>query len=395
MVTAGSSRWSRRFVVLSAGFLVLWRAVALLGAPRRTEVVLALFGFVFHMVFGMGYLLIPSYFERVLRASWPPGVHLGLTGGGTALLAVASIRELPAAVERAGTLAWFLGVVVFLGTLLWTVRDNLTGRETGTGAGREEFERVDRYANPFVPVALGYVLVGSYELLARATVLPGITDGYVPRVSHLLAAGGAVLLVFALGVRLAPRFLGVPAPTRPVRVVLPAGALAPALLAHGLGGGPTLVAGALAEATAVVGFAGLYGLSFARSDRRSVGLVGVLAGVASGVAGVSLGLSFAFGPVTAERAAVHLELNLLGFLGLCIVGFAMQFFPPSAGRFRGATDAVAWLAIGALLGGLTSVAVGTLAGIAALATVGDALALAGAVVYGYLVVRLLAAVDSR
>lgn len=75
-VRAGPSRWSRRFVVLGTGYLVLWRFGSLLGVPRRTAVVLALFGFVFHVVFGMGYLLIPSYFERVLAAEWPPPVHL-------------------------------------------------------------------------------------------------------------------------------------------------------------------------------------------------------------------------------------------------------------------------------------------------------------------------------
>ncbi|WP_225935264.1 hypothetical protein [Halobaculum roseum] len=347
------------------------------------------------MVFGMGYLLIPSYFERVLDAKWPPAIQLGLTGIGTGLLAVASLPVGPPVIELVGATAWFLGVIVFLGTILWTIRDNVAGRETGTGAGMEELEWVDRYANPFMIVALGYVLVGSYELLAPGSPLPGITDGYVPRVSHLLAAGGATVLVFTLGVRIAPRFLGVPARKELVAVVLPAGALGPALLAYGLGGGPAFIAGAIAEATAMVGFTGVYGLLFARSDRRTVGLFGVLVGVICGIAGVSLGLSFAFGTVSSELITAHLQLNLLGFLGLCIIGFAMQFFPPTAGRFKGATETTVWLVIAALLGGLVFIVVGTLSEVTILATTGDVLALTGAVVYGYLVIRLMNAVGSR
>lgn len=395
MVSAGSSRWSRRFVVFSAISLVLWRLGALAGVPRRTEVVLALLGFVLHMVFGMGYLLIPSYFERVLDAKWPPAVQLGLTGVGTGLLVLASLPVGPPLIERLGATAWFLGVIVFLGTILWTIRDNLAGRETGTGAGKEDLEWVDRYANPFMVIALGYVLVGSYELLAHISPLPGITDGYVPRASHLLAAGGAALLVFTLGVRIAPRFLGVPAQKELVVVVLPAGALGPALLADGLGNGPVFIGGAIAEATAMVGFAGAYGLMFARSDRRTVGLVGVLTGVACGIAGVSLGLSFAFGAVTTDLVTAHLQLNLLGFLGLCIIGFAMQFFPPTVGQFRGATETTVWLVIAALFGGLVSIVVGTLGEVTVLVTAGNVLALTGAVVYGYLISRLMITVGSR
>ncbi|MXR42246.1 hypothetical protein GRX01_12970 [Halobaculum sp. WSA2] len=395
MVTGGGGRWPRRFLLVSAGYLLSWRVGALVGVPVRAEVTVALLGFVFHTVFGMGYLLIPSYFERVLDATWPPAVHLGLTGFGTATLAAASIREGPRLLEPLGAAAWTLGVAVFLATILWTVRDNLTGGETGTAAGKREFRWVDRYANPFVLVSLGYVLIGTWELLAGTTPLPGLTDGYAPRVTHLLAGGGATLLLLALGARLAPRFLGVPAPRRVVGVVLPAGALGPALLANGLGGGLSLVVGALAEATAVVGFAGLYARSFVRSERRTVGLTAVLGGLTCGVTGVVIGLSFAFGGIATERIVAHRQLMLLGFLGVTIVGFAMQFFPPTAGRFRGANDASAWLGVAALCGGLVWIVAGTLGGVHVAVTVGHALALAGAVVYSYLIVRSLRTVASR
>lgn len=395
MVTSGSSCWSRRFIVLSTGYLVLWRFGTLLGVSRRTEIVLALFGFVFHMVFGMGYLLIPSYFERVLVARWPPAIHLGLTGVGTGLLALASVRDVPPFIELSGASAWCLGVVLFLGTLLWTIRGNLMGRDTGTSADRAAFQGVDRYANAFVPIALAYLAIGSYEVLARVSVFPGVTDGYVPRITHLLAAGFAALLVFALGVRLAPRFLGVPAPKLLVAVVLPAGALGPALIASGLGGGITFVIGALAEATAVFGFAVLFVVLFVRSEREKVGFFGVLAGVLSGVAGVTLGLSFAFGPITAAMITAHLQLNLLGFLGLTIVGFTMQFFPPTAGRFWGANDRTALLVILSLICSLLLIVFGNIGEFSLLITLGNGLALTGVLGYGYLVVRLMFAIGSR
>jgi len=395
MVRASSSRWSRRFVVLSTGYLVLWRFGSLLGVSRRTEIVLALFGFVFHMVFGMGYLLIPSYFERVLVAEWPPAIHLGLTGLGTGLLALASFRDVPPVIELGGASAWCLGVVLFLGTLLWTIRGNLTGRETGTSADRAAFRRVDRYANAFIPIALAYLAIGSYEVLVRVSGFPGVTDGYFPRITHLLVAGFAGLLVFALGVRLAPRFLDVPAPKVLVAVVLPAGALGPALLATGLGGGTAFVIGALAQATAVVGFAVLFVVLFARSERRRVGFFGVLAGVLSGVIGVSLGLSFAFGPVTAAMITAHLQLNLLGFLGLTIVGFTIQFFPPTAGRFPGANDRTALLVILSLVCSLLLIVFGSIEEFPRLITIGNGLALTGVLGYGYLLVRLMIAIGSR
>jgi len=343
----------------------------------------------------MGYLLIPSYFERVLVAEWPPAIHLGLTGLGTGLLALASFRAVPPVIELVGASAWCLGVVLFLATLLWTMRGNLTGRDTGTSNDRAAFRGADRYANRFVPVALAYLAIGSYEILARVSGVPGVTDGYFPRITHLLAAGFAALLVFTLGVRLAPRFLGVPAPKTLVAVVLPAGALGPALLAIGLGGGTAFVIGALAEATAVVGFAVLFIVLFARSERRRVGFFGVLAGVLSGVIGVSLGLSFAFGPITTAMITTHLQLNLLGFLGLTIVGFTMQFFPPTAGRFLGANDRTVLLVILSLVCSLLLMIFGSIGGFPPLMTIGNGLALAGVLTYGYLLVRLMIAIGSR
>ena len=84
-----------------------------------------------------------------------------------------------------------LRVAVFLLAIGWTVRDNLTGAETGTGDANADRRPVDRAANAFVPVVAAYLAVGSYGLLAVHAGLPFPLDGYRPRASHLLAAGTA------------------------------------------------------------------------------------------------------------------------------------------------------------------------------------------------------------
>ncbi|WP_458189060.1 hypothetical protein [Haladaptatus sp. NG-WS-4] len=390
-----TSRWSRRFVVASALFLVAWRIGALLGLPHRAEMTLALFGFVFHMIFGKAYLLVPSYFERVLAVPRVTPVHFALSSLGTILLTVGTAASMPAAVSLVGAVAWGLGVVVFLGSLGWSVRGNPFGRETGTGSLRDGFERADQFANLFLPVSFAYLAVGSYELLARFSTLPAVTDGYLPRLSHFFAAGAAGVLVFALGARLLPRFFDVRPPTALVFVVLPTGAIGPALLATDLWGGRWFRVGALAEATAMVGFAALTVTCFARSDRRRVGLYGVVVGSLAGAVAVALGLSFAFGGASAGLLSAHRQLNLLGFLGLTIVGLAFQFYPPTAGTFPGASRQSAALVVATLAGGLAVEVVGLAIGAGAVVTVGIAVSGLGALGYAYLLTRLLVGIGAR
>lgn len=59
---------------------------------------------------------------------------------------------------------------------------------------------------------------------------------------------------------------------------------------------------------------------FVHSNRDRVGLYGPLAGVVAGSVGVLLGLRFALEGAPAGLVALHLRTNLLGFLGLTIVG---------------------------------------------------------------------------
>ncbi|MFB6228069.1 MAG: hypothetical protein ABEH88_05730 [Halobacteriales archaeon] len=60
-------------------------------------------------------------------------------------------------------------MAVFVGALLWSVRGNLSGAATGTGSANADRRGVDRIANAFVPVALAYLLTGSYAMAATAS----------------------------------------------------------------------------------------------------------------------------------------------------------------------------------------------------------------------------------
>lgn len=348
-----TSRWSRRFVLVGAGFLVLVAVADLLDAGRRALVVLGVLGFVLHTVFGKAYSLLPTYFDRQFGTPSVMPVHLGLATGGTALLALDALGVAgDRTIELAGATAWLGGVLVFVGAIAWTVRDNPTGRETGTGDANAHRRRLDRVANGAMPAALLYLVAGTLALVGRAAGIGGGL-GTAPVASHLLAAGTATLLVLAVGFRLLPRFLVVEARSSVAAAVLAAGSVGPAVLASGMTDrGPLFHAGAVLEAVAVVGFAVAITDMFRRSDRRRVGLVGVMLGSLAGIAGVLVGLDMAVGSGSLALAPVHVRLNVLGFLGLTIIGVSYQFYPPNAGSFRLATDRTAWLVLGAVSTGL-------------------------------------------
>ncbi|HET7325163.1 MAG TPA: hypothetical protein VFJ06_12610 [Halococcus sp.] len=389
MSASNVSRWARRYVIVSALFLIVWQAGALVDIPRESEVLLGVFGFVLHMIFGKAYSLIPSYFARELALARAPMVQFPLTVGGTCGLIVASLQTGPVWIGTLGAIGWGLGVCVFLGVLLWTVRDNLSGRATGTGKTNSDRQPVDRVANGFVPIALLYLVVGSYETVAIYTGFPTLLDGYFPRVSHLLAAGMAALLIFAVGFRLLPRFLVASPPTWLVKIILPTGALGPAVLATTLGSsGLWFTLGAFIEATAVIGFALAYVILFVRSERRRIGFYSVLAGAGSSVLGVGLSLSFAFGHLAPSLALAHFRLNILGFLGLTIVGVAYQFYPPVIGTLRGVSNQAALLSIGSLAGGLLVQVVGLVGQVWSVTLFGELLTFIGAVLYTYQLVAV-------
>jgi hypothetical protein len=380
------SRWSRRYVLISVFALVCWQIGIVLGVPQRTEIALGIFGFVLHMVFGKAYALVPSYFDSEL--AFPQGIKIQfpLVVVGTTGLVVASLGIGPVWLTAGGAVLWCLGVVIFIGTLLSTIGRSLLNGETGTGEHNADRRCVDRLANSFVPVAFLYLLVGSYETAAIYVPLPALFGGVPAQASHLLAAGTAAMLVFALGFRLLPRFLVVYPPLWAVRIVLPTAAVGPVLIAAGISTPQLLVVGAVLEAVAVCLFAAVFIWMFVRSDRRRVGFYGVSGGVLSGVAGIALGLSFAFYGTTVPLTALHLRLNVLGFLGLTIVGLAYQFYPPSVGAFPGSSDRTALLSILGICFGLLFHAVSLLGGFQEFIPTGYLPSLAGSILYAYLIV---------
>lgn len=405
MSAATVSRWSRLFVVASLGWLVCWQAAVVLGGGRRLAVVLGLYGFVFHMVFGKAYALIPSYFDRELAAPRAGMAHLPLAVVGTAGMAAdaAGIAE----TGTVGSLAWAGGVAVFLVAIAATIRDNPTGAETGTAEAKPDHRSVDRVANAAVPVALAYLLAGAASSVVATAPVAVTSTAAVPNAvvrllplggpptTHLFAAGTATLLVFALGLRLLPRFLAVTPRQSVAWVVLPAGAIGPALIATGFGSPGRLQVGAGLQTVALVGFAVAYVDLFRRSQRRRVGLYTVLLGALAGAAVGVLGVQLAVAGATAGVVEAHVRIALLGFLGLSIVGVSYQFYPPTVAATYGVGNRTAGVAVGLLAGGVAVETTGHLAGVAPAVTGGRLLALAGAVVHASLLIAVFAARANR
>lgn len=389
--SATVTRGARALQAVAVLALVAWSLAALLVAVDALsvefDVTLGLYGFVLTFAFGKAYALVPSYFDRALASPRAPTVHAGLAAVGIAGLAWADLGASDP-VALVGALAWAGGAALFVGTLAATARDNLTGADTGTGDHAADRRPVDRVANLAVPAVLLYVLAGAAALVTRAA------DVTVPWIvgragaSHLLAAGGAALLIFGVGFRLLPRLLVVDVDRRVVAAVVACGAVGPGLLAVSLYRDPWFAVAAAVEATAVVGFAATYLWLFARSERRRVGFYAVGAGAVAGSLGVALGLHTALVGFEPGWLAAHRRLNLLGFLGLTVVGVALTLYPPSAGRFGGAGDRTAWLAIGAIAGGLALEVPGHLAGVEPAVVAGRALALVGAVAFAWLLLGL-------
>jgi hypothetical protein len=390
MVVALVSRWARRYVAFAVCCLGGAHAVAALDGPTDAMVALALYGFVFHVVFGKAYSLVPSYFEVDLAAPGAVRAVLGLTGVGALAMAAEPFGRVPAMVGSLGALSWASGAVLFAGVIGASIRSNPTGAETGTSPGKAHLAGLDRVANAFVPVAFAYLLAGAYATLVAHDVAPAVGtgvvavfDGYPPRATHLLGAGTAALLVFALGSRLFPRFLVVDPPRWAFGTALVAGAVGPVLLAATLPAGEWFPVAAAVEAVALSAYAVGFGICFARSDRGRVAFWGVLAGAGFALVATALGVWLAIDGVSVAVLAAHRYVTLLGFLGLTIVGVTLQFYPPAVGQWRWCSNRTGAVALGLLAGGVALATAGLTFELALVETVGEVVAFGGVLVYGY------------
>ena len=115
---------------------------------------------------------------------------------------------------------------------------------------------------------------------------------------------------------------------------------------------------------------------------------GVLGDPVAETAGIALGHRSAHGGANARLVGLHLRLDLLGFLVLTIIGVAYQFYPPTVGTFRGASDRTALASIVAVLGGLGIETAGVLLVVPPLPTLGRTVSLCGVVLYAGLIVGL-------
>jgi hypothetical protein len=391
MTTASEtvSRWSRRFVTASLAWFVCWQVAAVAAAGRPVTVTLGLYGFVLHAIFGKGYALVPTYFDRELAVPRASAVHLPVATLGTAALAMERAGILSEPWGVAGDVLWGLGCGIFVVVIAWSVRDNISGRETGTSRANADRSTVDRIANGFVPVVLGYLLVAAVLPIGdEVGVVPASFPAAGPPLSHLFAAGTAALLVFALGFRLLPRFLVVAPRTSLVALVLSTGAIAPLFLVSSFGFGRWFRLGAGLEAVALVGFAVAYADMFVRSERRRVGLSVVLVAAAAAVGVGLLGVHMAWWGPSPNVADVHARLALLGFLGLTVVGVSYQFYPPAVASLSGVGDRTALFGTALLAVGVGIESLGLLGSVDSATTVGRWSALSGAIVHAAVVLAV-------
>lgn len=383
--SAGLRRWTQRFTVASAASFVLF-LVAVSEADRRVAVTIGLFGFVCPMIFGMAYLLLPPYVGTTLVDQRLAGVHFVLAYTGVGLLVSSRLAGGTDTPFLVGVLSWTLGVFVFLGSIVATVGSAVRERPSTLLRGGDRPQRSTKLATMMIPVALGYLLVGTLGLLATAGVLDGF-ETTLAQVVHFYAIGFGALLVFALGARLLIGFFRVQLPKPLVWIVLGAGALAPTALGAFLWVDPWFRIGAILATIAMVGYLLLVAFVAWRTDRVRVGCSGILFGAVAGVGAVGTALRIAFGTAATTAIPVHRLLVLGGFFPLTIVGYAYLFFPVTESSALGASARTARSTIALLTVGVAAQAGGILVQFAFLRSVGTLASVVGAIGYTALLVR--------
>jgi hypothetical protein len=351
--------------------------------------IVGLFGAVLPMVFGMAYLLLPSYVGRTLSTQRLPGVHFILTYAGVGLLLGHELLERENFLLLGGVLLWSTGVVIFIGTLLWTILPAIIANQGMVRPSNLRPQRSTKLAMLAIPIALGYLIVGTIALLSTVDGFPNLIDATFPMVVHFYATGFVSLLIFALGIRLLTGFFHVTLPKSLSWLVLLCGSVAPSALAFKFYHPPWFTIGASLEFIAIMGYAFLVAIVAYRTDRYRVGLYGIGLGALGGLLSVGVALANVIGVTGGPDIAAHVIVVLNGFLLLTIIGYAYQFFPVTSGQFWGATQRTGVVTIFVLGTGTGIQAIDVFKDVSWLQLCGIVLALIGTSGYSYLMLRRL------
>jgi hypothetical protein len=356
MVGAGGvSLWTRLFAMGSALSMAALQVAFVFDTSYRTVGIIGLFGAVLPMVFGMAYLLVPSYVGETLTTEWLPAVHLGITYVAVGLLLGGELWGAEYVLTSIGTLLWSIGIGIFVGGLLWTVLPALAADPAAMRPPENRPQWTTQLVMILIPVAVGYLCIGTVGFISLVPTFPTLIESTFPSVVHFYATGFAALLIFALGIRLLTGFFNVTPPTSLSWLVLLCGAVAPGLLSANFWQSPWFVVGAGVELIAVAGYAVLVAVVAYRTENRRIGLYGIGLGGLSGLIAVGIATANVVGLGWAPSIAAHVPLVLNGFLFLTIIGYAYQFFPIS-NEWWGASDQ-AGIATILLLGAGTAVQV--------------------------------------
>lgn len=319
----------RRFLAAAPLHLALWGVV--LATPVATApgaLWLFLVGFVGFTLVGFGWHLFPSM-SRHRLAGMPAPAGLFLLAELGVLAGFAGLSgALPAA---PGTELTVLGSGAWLGTIAWFA-GSLFRSARGARASSAPSERpADGAAGRLFLVSWIFGTAAAGAWLAGA-ILPGPGFGLWLIGVHLFVLGQAALAIFAVSLRILPRSAGADAPA----------ALAKLLGACGVGGalgvplglgvvppseGAWLLAPGLLEGAAAVLF--VVEIAWvrlrARTPRRDQ-LLFVGSGLAlwaGGAVGLGMVATAAYPFVGA-----HAALNLLGFVGLTVLGMWFSLLAP-------------------------------------------------------------------
>lgn len=307
-------------------------------AGLHLPVALALFGL------GVGHILWRGLSAfTVLQAAFPIAL------GGFVVLIVGTSRMLLAGTVRidvAGqSLGWLPGLLSAVGSLGLYVgfafrAHWLTPSAIVWGLGLGSHVLLVGYslarAREGVPVeqapaavtvigALGYGLAA-----ALAVPLVALASFGVFAALHLVLAGFVVLTIAAVAIEVLPRFTGRGLPQAWNGAMAITLALGPMLLAEGLmASGPRLQAGAVVEGVGLIMLgAGLLWMVLGSERERVSFDLYALAGV-SVLVGTGVGASMALGWLSYAHAPWHGAVNLLGFVGMVVLGAAIDLFAPA------------------------------------------------------------------